>query len=56
MKTPHFFSMTLLLTTAMAQAQTSRVAVGTTTPRAGLDVAHDDGFVATGTPNQVGHR
>jgi hypothetical protein len=32
-----------------ALAQTDRVGVGTTTPRAGLDVSHPDGLVATGT-------
>ena len=31
-----------------AQAQTDRVGVGTTTPRAGLDVQHNDGLVISG--------
>jgi autotransporter adhesin len=41
-----------LLLAAAAQAQTDRVGVGTTTPRAGLDVSHPDGLVATGTYDQ----
>lgn len=32
-----------------AQAQTDRVGVGTSSPRAGLDVRHNDGIIATGT-------
>ena len=39
----------LLLTSSLAFAQTDRVGIGTTTPRAGLDVTHNDGIVATGT-------
>ena len=39
----------LLLTSSLAFAQTDRVGIGTTTPRAGLDVDHNDGILATGT-------
>ncbi len=38
----------LLLTSSLAFAQTDRVGIGTTTPRAGLDVTHNDGILATG--------
>lgn len=40
--------LTLLATAYSVHAQTGRVGIGTTTPRAGLDVDHDDGIIATG--------
>ena len=44
----HLLLLIALGTTVPALAQTTRVGIGTTTPRAGLDVTHNDGFVATG--------
>lgn len=53
MKTTTFSSTALLLlATLSVVAQTNRVGIGTTTPRAGLDVNHNDGIVATGTYGQ----
>lgn len=42
----------LVVSALAAHAQTNRVGVGTTSSRAGLDVSHLDGIVATGTDNQ----